>query len=66
MASDAGYQLRWADVDPAENVAVSPAAMADPDGIVPLLERIFVPASAELPIDVLRLSRPDPPTIDEP
>jgi cell filamentation protein len=66
MARDAGYQLRWADVDPAENLAVSAAAMADPDAFVPLLERILVPASVQLPIDVLRLSRPDPPTVDGP
>jgi cell filamentation protein len=66
LARDAGYQLRWGDVDPSENVAVSTAAMSDSDAFGPLLERILVPASVELPIAALRLPSVDPPTVDGP
>lgn len=66
LARDAGYQLRWGDVDPSENVAVSTAAMSDSDAFGPLLERILVSASVELPIAALRLPRVDPPTVDGP
>ena len=38
LARDAGYQLRWGDVDPSENVAVSTAAMSDSDAFGPLLD----------------------------
>jgi len=61
IARDAGWQLRWAKVDKAENDAISEAAMVDPDAFEPLLHRILVPTSVALPLTDLRLPRGDPP-----
>jgi cell filamentation protein len=66
LARDRGYQLRWSEVDPAENIAVSTAAMSNPDAFVPLLERVVVPLSAQLPVEHLLLPRDEPPAIDGP
>lgn len=43
LAADAGWHLAWADVDPAENAAISAAAMADRRAFVPLFDRILRP-----------------------
>jgi cell filamentation protein len=66
LARDAGYQFRWSEVDPAENAAVSTAAMSDPDAFVPLLERIVASVSARLPVEQLVLPRDEPPSIAGP
>jgi cell filamentation protein len=66
LARDAGYHLLWGEVEPAENITVSAAAMSDSDAFVPLLERILVPASAGLPVEQLVLRRDEPPTLDGP
>lgn len=63
LARDAGYQLRWRDVNPAENIAVSAAAMSDSDAFTPLLERILLPTSVPLPVERLLLPRGEPPTL---
>lgn len=66
LARDAGYQLLWNEVDPAENIAVSTAAMSDPDAFVPLLERIVAPVTVHVPLEQLLLPRDEPPSIDGP
>jgi cell filamentation protein len=66
LARHAGYQFRWSEVDPAENVAVSAASMSDPDAFVPLLERIVAPVAAHVPVEQLVLQRDKPPSIDGP
>jgi hypothetical protein len=66
LARDAGYHLRWGDVEPAENMAASEAAMSDPDAFGPLLDRILVPAAVALPVEELLLSRDEPPTLEGP
>lgn len=66
LARDAGYHLRWGDVEPAENIGVSEAAMSDPDAFAPLLERILAPASEGLVVEQLLLPRDEPPTLDGP
>jgi cell filamentation protein len=66
LARDAGYQLRWGELQPPENIAVSEAAMSDPDAFVPLLERILVPASVDVPLQQLVLPRDEPPALDGP
>jgi cell filamentation protein len=63
VANDADYQLRWADTDPAENIAVSEAAMADPDAFAPLILGILVLLTARLSPTELRLARDDPPDV---
>jgi cell filamentation protein len=43
LAADAGWHLAWSEVDPAENAAISAAAMADRRAFVPLFDRILHP-----------------------
>lgn len=60
LANDAGWRLAWAQLDVAENLAVSRRAMIDPDAFAPVLDRLLRPA-AELPITELLLPHePDP------
>jgi cell filamentation protein len=66
LARDAGYQLHWRDVTPAENIALSAAAMSNPDAFAPLLERILIPVSVDLPLEQLLLPRDEPPTLGGP
>ncbi len=61
LARDAGWQLSWDRVDPADNAARSAVAMADRDALVPLLEAIVSPAREPLPPESLVLPRRQPP-----
>lgn len=55
LSNQAGWQLAWARVDPAENTAAAAKAMADRDAFVPLLDRIVVSDSDSLPPENLAL-----------
>ncbi len=57
LARDAGWQLAWARVDPAENARRSATAMADPDALVPLVEGILTPVGEALSAESLLLPR---------
>lgn len=57
LARDAGWQLAWARVDPAENARRSATAMAEPDALVPLVETILSPVGEALPAESLLLPR---------
>ncbi len=59
----AGRQLRWCDLDPIENTAISEAAMSDPTAFAPLLRRLMPPAAPRLAPPRLRLASDDPPSI---
>jgi cell filamentation protein len=43
LAGEAGWHLAWAEVDPADNTAISEAAMADRLAFAPLIDRILRP-----------------------
>jgi cell filamentation protein len=49
QARDAGWQLAWAQINPAENVVRSAVAMADRDALIPLLEGIVSPLGEAVP-----------------
>ncbi len=44
LARQGGWEIAWAHVDPAENLATSRAVMGDPGAFGPLLERVVSPA----------------------
>jgi cell filamentation protein len=55
LANQAGWQLAWARIDPAENNAASARAMSDRNAFRPLLDRIVLAVDDPLPADAITL-----------
>jgi cell filamentation protein len=55
VANQAGWQLAWGRIDPAENNAASAQAMGDRNAFRPLLDRIVLAADDPLPGDAITL-----------